>query len=173
MNILAKVADERVAAVRCEDEQLIVSLEDGRTIAVPLDWYPRLKAATPDQRANWEKAGGGYGIHWPDLDEDLSSEGLLRGAPDPSGRGAGKQASQLPSNFEKVTSSAVEGIAYDEKGRNLDIWYRGGERYSYAGVPPEVYEGLRGTPSIGAFVNELIKPLYAAEQKTGRRRPQT
>ena len=81
MNILTKVADARVAGVRFEDGRLIVDLADGRTIAVPLDWYPRLANATPEQRANWEVAGAGYGIHWPDVDEDLSTEGLLHGAP--------------------------------------------------------------------------------------------
>ena len=83
MNILARVADERVADVRCDGESLIVDLMDGRTISVPLAWYPRLLAATPEQRARWESAGGGFGIHWPDIDEDLSTEGLLRGAPAP------------------------------------------------------------------------------------------
>ena len=54
---------------------------DGRSISVPLAWFPRLLDATPEQRARWEPAGAGYGIHWPDLDEDLSTEGILRGAP--------------------------------------------------------------------------------------------
>jgi hypothetical protein len=57
---------------------------DGRTIQVPLAWYPRLLNARPEQREHWEKSAAGYGIHWPDLDEDLSTEGLLRGAPAPS-----------------------------------------------------------------------------------------
>lgn len=83
MSILATAADERVADVRCDDARLVVDLMDGRTIAVPLTWYPRLFAATPEQRARWEIAGGGYGIHWPDVDEDLSTEGLLRGAAAP------------------------------------------------------------------------------------------
>jgi hypothetical protein len=83
MNISTKVADERVTDVRFEDERLIVDLADGRTIAVPVAWYPRLAGATPEQRAHWEVAGAGYGIHWPDIDEDLSTEGLLRGAPAP------------------------------------------------------------------------------------------
>lgn len=81
MNISAKVADERVLDVRFDDYSLIVDLMDGRTISAPLAWYPRLANATPEQRANWEKCGGGFGIHWPDVDEDLSTEGLLRGAP--------------------------------------------------------------------------------------------
>ncbi|HEX8262741.1 MAG TPA: DUF2442 domain-containing protein [Allosphingosinicella sp.] len=81
MNISARVGDERVADVRCDAERLIVDLADGRTIAVPLAWYPRLLNATPAQRANWERAGGGFGIHWPDVDEDLSVAGLLDGTP--------------------------------------------------------------------------------------------
>jgi len=82
----ANPPDERVLDVRCDDERLTVDLMDGRTIAAPLAWYPRLLDATPAQRARWEIAGGGYGIHWPDIDEDLSTEGLLRGAPAPRAR---------------------------------------------------------------------------------------
>jgi hypothetical protein len=83
MGILATNADERVADVRVTEDELRVTLMDGRTIAVPLAWYPRLLHATKKQRANWRTCAGGYGIHWPDLDEDLSTEGLLRGAPAP------------------------------------------------------------------------------------------
>jgi hypothetical protein len=60
---------------------LAVDLLDGRTIIVPLTWYPRLLEATAEQRSRWKVSGAGYGIHWPDIDEDLSTEGLLRGAP--------------------------------------------------------------------------------------------
>ncbi len=81
MNISARITDERVFDVRFDDASLIVDLMDGRTISVPLAWYPRLLHATPDQRETWEKAGAGYGIHWPAIDEDLSTDGLLRGAP--------------------------------------------------------------------------------------------
>ena len=83
MGILATAADERIDGVHCDEHRLIVDLKDDRTIAVPLAWYPRLFNATPEQRAHWEPCGGGYGIHWPDIDEHLSSEGLLRGAPAP------------------------------------------------------------------------------------------
>jgi hypothetical protein len=64
-----QVSDERVLDVQFTDDTLSVSLRDGRVITVPLVWYPRLLNATPAQRRNWEIAGGGYGIHWPDLDE--------------------------------------------------------------------------------------------------------
>jgi len=83
MGILATNADERVADVQCTEDDLQVTLMDGRKISVPLTWYPRLFHATREQRENWQICGGGYGIHWPDVDEDLSTEGLLRGAPAP------------------------------------------------------------------------------------------
>jgi hypothetical protein len=83
MGILALAADERVADVKFTKDTLSVALRDGRTITVPLAWYPRLLGASVAQRKNWRVAGGGYGIHWPDIDEDLSTEGLLRGAPAP------------------------------------------------------------------------------------------
>ncbi len=82
---------ERVKSVRFTDDTLVVDLLDGRTISVPLVWYPRLLSATPAQRANWRLAGGGFGIHWPDVDEDLSTEGLLRGAPAPRASGTARQ----------------------------------------------------------------------------------
>jgi len=83
MGILALKADERVAGVSFTSDALCVSLKDGRAISVPLAWYPKLLHASAKQLENWEIAGGGYGIHWPELDEDLSTEGLLRGAPAP------------------------------------------------------------------------------------------
>lgn len=70
----------RVREVFVDDRRLTVDLEDGRTISVPVDWFPRLATATPEQRANWRTSAAGHGIHWPDIDEDLSVEGLLKGA---------------------------------------------------------------------------------------------
>jgi hypothetical protein len=81
----AEGADIRVRDVSISEDELSVALMDGRTITVPLAWYPRLEAATAAQRAHWEMAGAGYGIHWPELDEDLSTEGLLAGARAPAG----------------------------------------------------------------------------------------
>lgn len=75
--------DERVRDVEITEDALSVALMDGRMISVPLVWYPRLLNASTAQRGNWRIGGGGYGIHWPDVDEDLSTEGLLRGAPAP------------------------------------------------------------------------------------------
>jgi hypothetical protein len=73
----------RVMNVSSTDDVLIVELEDGRTISAPLAWYPRLLHAAQEDRDVWEVAGAGFGIHWPTIDEDLSVDGLLRGAPAP------------------------------------------------------------------------------------------
>ena len=78
-------AGTRVKDVRVTEDVLSVDLIDGRTIIVPLAWYPRLLHATPEQRANWRVSGAGFGIHWPDVDEDLSTDGLLRGLRAPRG----------------------------------------------------------------------------------------
>ena len=83
MGILAVAADARVKDVNFGLDTVSVELMDGRTITAPLAWYPKLLNATAKQRANWTVSGEGYGIHWPQLDEDLSTEGLLRGAPAP------------------------------------------------------------------------------------------
>ncbi|NJK54994.1 MAG: DUF2442 domain-containing protein [Pleurocapsa sp. SU_5_0] len=83
MDILEIKADERVQKVYFTEDTISVNIMDGRTITVPLVWYPRLLAASPEQREKWESCGGGYGIHWSEIDEDLSTEGLLRGAPAP------------------------------------------------------------------------------------------
>ena len=68
-------------AVSFDDDSLVVDLADGRRISVPLAWFPRLLHATKKQRARFELLGGGEGIHWPDIDEDVSVEGLLMGLP--------------------------------------------------------------------------------------------
>ena len=81
MNTSDPNSGEQIVEVRVDDDTLTADLADGRTISVPLAWFPRLLHATPEARANWRLAGGGFGIHWPELDEDLSSAGLLRGAP--------------------------------------------------------------------------------------------
>jgi hypothetical protein len=90
MITLEPKAGERVLDVRVTEDTISVDLYDGRTITAPLAWFPRLLHATPGQRANWRVAGAGYGIHWPDIDEDLSTQGLLQGAPAP--RGAARAA---------------------------------------------------------------------------------
>ena len=74
---MVKLALPRAVKVTITDDTLSVDLEDGRTIAAPIGWYPRLAHGTSAERANFQISGAGYGIHWPDLDEDIGVEGLL------------------------------------------------------------------------------------------------
>jgi hypothetical protein len=80
VTISAIEIDSRVADVSISDTTLDVRLRDGRTISAPLSWFPRLAAASAEQRRAWEPAAAGHGVRWPQIDEDLSVEGLLRAA---------------------------------------------------------------------------------------------
>lgn len=73
--------DARALGVRVTDDELAVDLVDGRTLVVPLAWFPRLLHGSRQERNRWRLIGRGTGIHWPDLDEDISVEGLLAGRP--------------------------------------------------------------------------------------------
>lgn len=87
----ALVSLARIVDVTVSDDSLSVDLEDGRSVTVPIGWYPRLAYATPAERANFEISGAGYGIHWPDLDEDIGVEGLL----------IGKKSTENPASFAR------------------------------------------------------------------------
>jgi len=89
MTSLAHRPGERILDIQFSDDALTAQLADGRAITVPLAWYPRLLHASEQERRNWQLAGGGFGVHWPDVDEDLSSEGMLRGAPAAPNRKSG------------------------------------------------------------------------------------
>ena len=86
-----EVATPLARKVAITDERLTVELDDGRTITVPILWYPRLAHGTRKERNHWELIAAGDGIHWPDLDEDLSVEGLL----------AGRPSGESPKSFQK------------------------------------------------------------------------
>jgi len=82
MTTLAMQADAAIAeSVAVSDDTLSVDLRDGRSISVPIDWFPRLVHATPQERERWRWIGNGHGIHWEEIDEDISIEGLLAGRP--------------------------------------------------------------------------------------------
>lgn len=80
MNSLATKA-VFASAVECTDDEIIVALSDGRNLSIPIVWFPRLAKASPTERADYELLGGGEGIHWPQIDEDVSVSGLLAGRP--------------------------------------------------------------------------------------------
>lgn len=82
MTTLAMQADAAIAeSVAVSDDTLSVDLRDGRSISVPIEWFPRLVHATPQERERWRLIGNGHGIHWEEIDEDISIEGLLAGRP--------------------------------------------------------------------------------------------
>lgn len=85
MNTVVRL-ETRIKSVEVTDDSIIAQLTDGRTISVPLVWSWRLTEATPQQRNNYEIMGDGQGIHWPDIDEDISAEGMLYGIPAPRPR---------------------------------------------------------------------------------------
>ena len=78
---IADIVEPLIREVRITQDEIIASLADGRTISVPLAWSWRLSEATPDQRANFRLIGTGQGVHWPDVDEDISVRGMLLGIP--------------------------------------------------------------------------------------------
>ena len=84
-------------AVSATEDTLTVDLSDGRVISIPLAWYPRLVDATPQELNNWELIGGGQGIHWPDLDEDISLEGLL----------AGRRSTESRTSFQRWLAARI------------------------------------------------------------------
>ena len=86
-----EISVPQAMAVSVTEDALAVQLSDGRDISVPLSWYPRLVHATPEERGHWELIGGGEGIHWPDLDEDISVEMLLAGRKSGESRRSFKQ----------------------------------------------------------------------------------
>ena len=79
MTTLVLETEPLAASVEVDEARLTVYLTDGRLVAVPLDWYPRLKHGTPAERARWELIADGEGIHWPNLDEDIEVQGLIEG----------------------------------------------------------------------------------------------
>lgn len=81
MNTAANITEPRFSNVEVTEDEIIAHLRDGRTISVPLAWSWRLSEATPEQRQHFTILGDGQGLHWPDIDEDISAEGMLHGSP--------------------------------------------------------------------------------------------
>jgi hypothetical protein len=99
----------RADSIRVTRDSLVVDLVDGRTIIVPLSWYPRLHSATPTERRNWRLIATGEGIHWPDLDEDISIEGLLAGTR--SGESQASFQRWLNSRLQRRSNRALQPAA--------------------------------------------------------------
>ena len=97
---IVKISVPKAEGITVAEDTLTAELSDGRTISVPLAWYPRLIHATPEERNNWELIGTGQGIHWPDLDEDLSIEGFL----------AGRKSGESPRAFKRWLEAKKAGL---------------------------------------------------------------
>lgn len=116
MNTAAQTQEVRIRDISVTHDTITAQLMDGRTISVPLAWSWRLSEATPKQRANWEIIGDGYGVHWPDIDEDISAEGMLYGIPAPRVRLSSKFT--LKSGKKKQTANkGIQRIAGKARSR--------------------------------------------------------
>ena len=104
MSSLAVDHEVFVLAVSFSEDAMTVSLDDGRTISVPLAWYPRLLAGTPEERMRVELIGEGEGMHWPDLDEDISVEGIV------AGRRSAESASSLARWMSRRQDASNNGV---------------------------------------------------------------
>jgi hypothetical protein len=94
-SVVVTLSLPRITSVSVTDDTLSVDLEDGRTVSVPIGWYPRLAHGNSAERTNVQIAGAGFGLHWPDLDEDIGVEGIL----------LGKRSSESSQSFEKWLQS--------------------------------------------------------------------
>ena len=116
MNTAVQIQEVRIRDIIVTDDTITAQLVDGRTISVPLAWSWRLSEATPKQRANWEIIGEGQGVHWPDVDEDISAEGMLYGIPAPRPRASSKV--NLKSEKKKTTANkSMQQIANKTSSR--------------------------------------------------------
>lgn len=124
----------RIANISFTDTQIVVCLSDGRVLSLPLAWYPRLENALPQQRANWRLLGQGVGVHWPDIDEDLSLEGFQEGRP-------------APGSAEYVRRTRGRGIYADRysEGTNMRL------------LKPELAEHLRDDQAVNDALEEYLK----------------
>ena len=125
--MITSAADERVQGVSVTDDELVVAFIDGRTLSVPLVWYPRLLHASPEQRNDWRLIGDGEGVHWPQIDEDLSAAGLLHGFSDPAVR----QAS--PPDLREQLETGEKRLAREFLNEAFSRYQSGTERATESG----------------------------------------
>ncbi len=111
-----EISVPQAMTVSVTEDALAVQLSDGRDISVPLSWYPRLVHATPEERGRWEFIGGGEGIHWPDLDEDISVEMLLAGRKSGESRQSFKQWLEAKQAGRGLTLYELSGHEKENRG---------------------------------------------------------
>jgi hypothetical protein len=111
MNTAVQVQEVKIKKITVTEDTITAELMDGRTISVPLAWSWRLSEATPKQRANWEIIGDGHGVHWPDIDEDISAEGMLCGTPAPRPRAFSKPRNHKSEKRNPMGNKSMQRIA--------------------------------------------------------------
>ncbi len=107
MNTAVKMQEVRIKDISVTEDTITAQLMDGRIISVPLAWSWRLSEATPKQRANYRIIGDGHGVHWPDIDEDISAEGMLYGIPAPRPRISSKYGAK-PKQKKMMANKALK-----------------------------------------------------------------
>ena len=142
------------------EDSLVIDLMDGRTVSAPLTWYPRLLHGTPEERANWRLIGSGEGVHWPDLDEDLSIDGLVSGRPSGESQASLKRWLELRSHMGN--SSAFEAARNKYRPGQIELLF-------IAEAPP-AYDTQRffyfvPVDSGDALFLEMMKVLYPKKAK--------
>ena len=160
MNTAVQIQEVRIKDVTVTEDTITAQLVDGRTISVPLAWSWRLSEATPKQRSNWEIIGDGHGVHWPDIDEDISAEGMLYGIPAPRPRMAAKfnlKSEQMDEIIQKLTTpEECMQLAIDVRDRNPDLARKARRR---AVELRAASHGIKTSVEL-----ELLKALYAYEE---------
>lgn len=157
-------------SVKFDDLAMWVDLTDGRTLGVPLAWFPRLLSATPAQRADVEISR--VGLHWDSIDEDISIEGLVAGRPDVSAHPSSlmEPLTPTPQNQrpEKYTasSSAILSVVYEEPTQTLEVLFSSGRRYTYSDVPAEIYQQFVDASSKGAFFNSFVRDKFPFQSQS-------
>jgi hypothetical protein len=164
MTISALAADERVVDLTISEDELRARLMDGRTISVPLAWFPSLLRASEAQRNNWQIVGGGYGIHWPDIDEDLSVEGFLRGTP------ATHRAARLsaPTRQKEPTKEpfTIDGEEASDGYKIFDLLAEGEDAVEALASQLDVFNEL--TTNVGRKISKHAEALEKIGQGAGR-----
>jgi len=111
MDTAVQIQEVRIKDISVTEDTITAQLMDGRIISVPLAWSWRLSEATPKQRANWRIIGDGHGVHWPDIDEDISAEGMLYGIPAPRPRISSKFSAKSEQKKMMANKSLKRGAA--------------------------------------------------------------
>ena len=171
MSTAVRLQEAKIKNISVTEDTITAQLVDGRTISVPLAWSWRLSEATPKQRANFRIIGDGHGVHWPDIDEDISAEGMLHGIPAPRP----SKHNPNPNNTKTVANNSIDPTRFKgglvlrsafpvrlmpgvlpslRSGRMRELSSEQGKMRSARGEP-----GVRNRWASGPLLNSRINPI--------------